>query len=148
MFENRFRISEIYMFLLLHCQSVSGTGIKTSPFQETDIMPHLILLLITDYISGKKISLIFFRQFLPSIFSFTIMTYLKKLSGVKYFNTKQCPPRFSHRIIPSLPASHKVYSHSYQQTAKLSVFDQPQLQLSHFTKGMGVGVLFFKKIEG
>ena len=64
------------------------------------------LLHNADHILGKKVSLIVFRQFLPNIlpvaciFSYTIMTYLKKLDGNKTLNTKQCPAGLSPRIIP------------------------------------------------
>ena len=34
------------------------------------------------------------------IFSFTIITCLKKFIGIKSLNRKQCPPRLSPRIIP------------------------------------------------
>ena len=49
---------------------------------------------ITDYILGKKVLVIAFRQILSKIlpeaciFSNTIMTYLKKLVGTKSLNTK------------------------------------------------------------
>ena len=39
------------------------------------------------------------------IFSFAIMTYLKKLTGTKSLNREQCPAGLSPRIIPSLPVS-------------------------------------------
>ena len=67
------------------------------------------------HILGKKVSLIVFRyissKILPlvHIFSFTIMTYLKKLTGIKSLNTKQCLAGFSSRIIPSPPVSPRVY---------------------------------------
>ena len=67
-----------------------------------------VLLLNTDHILAKKVSLIVFRQFLPNIlpvaciFSYTIMTYLKKLDGTKTLNTKQCPAGLSPRIIPHI----------------------------------------------
>ena len=61
-------------------------------------MSHPITLLIADHILGKKVSLIVFKtQILPKslpvmrILSFTILTYLKKLIGIKSLNTKQCP---------------------------------------------------------
>ena len=68
----------------------------------------LALLHNADHILGKKVSLIVFRQFLPNIlpvaciFSYTIMTYLKKLDGTKTLNTKQCPVGLSPRIIPHI----------------------------------------------
>ena len=77
----------------------------TSLFQATGIMSHAISLLIADCILGKK------TQILPNIlpvvriFSFTIMTYLKKLIGIKSLNTKQCPSGFSPGIIPFPPVS-------------------------------------------
>ena len=52
------------------------------------------------------------------IFSFTIMTYLKRFIGVKSLNKKQCPVGLSSRIIPTPPASLLL-----QNTAKLSGFD-------------------------
>ena len=39
------------------------------------------------------------------IFNFAIMTYLKKLIGIKSFNTKQCTAVFSPRIILCSPVS-------------------------------------------
>ena len=60
----------------------------TSLFQATGIMSHPISFLIADRILGKN------TQMLPSIlsvaciFSFTIMTYLKKLIGIKFLNIK------------------------------------------------------------
>ena len=61
----------------------------------------------------KGVFLIGFRKFLPNIlpaayiFSYTIMSYLKKLVGTKSVNTKQCSVALSLRIIshvfPSLP---------------------------------------------
>ena len=59
----------------------------------------------------KGISDSFWTQILPKnlpvahIFSFTIMTYLKKLIRIKFINTKQCLAGFSLRIIPSPPVS-------------------------------------------
>ena len=77
------------MFLLTH--SVSGKDFKDSLFQATGIMSHPIPLLIADHILGKKgISDSFetqiLRRILPvaCIFSCTIMTYLKKLTGIKF----------------------------------------------------------------
>ena len=67
----------------------------------------------------KGISDSFYTQILPNIlpvvriFSFTIMTYLKKLIGIKFLNTKQCPAGFSHRIITCFPVSP---SYQRQQT--------------------------------
>ena len=67
----------------------------------------LVRLLITDHILRKK-SLIAFRQILVKIlpaaciFSYTIMTYLKKLHGTNSLNTKQCPVGLSTRIIPQV----------------------------------------------
>ena len=74
------------------------------------------------------------------IFSFTIMTYLKNLTGVKYFNTKQCPAGFSLRIMPSFPASSKMYPPSYQNTATkikrlIHFFPLKLVDVSSFTKG-------------
>ena len=52
----------------------------------------------------KKVSLIAFRQILPKIlsvaciFSYTNMTYLKKLDETKSLNTKQCVAGLSSRI--------------------------------------------------
>ena len=57
--------------------------------------------LITHYILGKKVALIAFRLVLPKIlleaciFSYTIMTYLKKLVGTKSLNTSQRPTGLS-----------------------------------------------------
>ena len=57
----------------------------------------------------KKVSLIDFKQILPKIlpaayiFSYTIMTNLKKLIGTKSLNTKQSPAGLSPRIIPHYP---------------------------------------------
>ena len=65
--------------------------------------------LITDYILGKKVSLIAFREILPKIlpegciFSNTIINYLKQLVGIKSFNAKQCSSGLSPRIIPHYP---------------------------------------------
>ena len=73
----------------------------------------------------KSISDSCYTQMLPKIlpvtriFSFTIMTYLKKLIGIKSLNTKQCPAR----TITSPPVSPKMYHHSYQKRAKVSGFD-------------------------
>ena len=59
--------------------------------------------------TGKKISLIAFRQILPNIlsavyiFSSTIMATLKNLSWNKSLNTKQCPTGLSSKIIPLNP---------------------------------------------
>ena len=61
-----------------------------------------------DHIVERIVSLIAFRQILSkilhvaSIFSYTIMTYLKKLAGIKSLNTKQCPSGLSPRIIPKI----------------------------------------------
>ena len=59
-------------------------------------------LFIADHISGKKVSLIIFKQkFYPKIlpvaliFSLTIMNNLKKFIGIKSLNTKQCAARLS-----------------------------------------------------
>ena len=64
-------------------------------------MSHPISLLIADHILGKKVPLIVFKtQILPNILpvmrtlSFIIMTYLKKLTGIKSLNTKHCPAGF------------------------------------------------------
>ena len=78
-------------------------------------MSHPIPLLIADHMLGKKVSLIVFKtQILPKILpvmcilSFTIMTYLKKLIGIKSLNTKQCPAGILPRIILSSPVSPKM----------------------------------------
>ena len=90
----------------------------TSLFQATGIMSHAISLLIEDRVLGKK------TQILPNILpvagnsSFTIMTYLKKLTGIKSLHTEQCKAVFSPRIIPST-----LYRSSYQKRVKLSRFD-------------------------
>ena len=69
-----------------------------SPRPSPDHIPHI----------RKKISLIAFRQILPNIlptaciFSYTIMTCLKKLSGTKSFNTKQCHAGLFPRIMPQV----------------------------------------------
>ena len=61
-----------------------------------------------DHIVERIVSLIAFRQIVSkilhvaSIFSYTIMTYLKKLDGIKSLNTKQCPSGLSPRIIPKI----------------------------------------------
>ena len=61
-----------------------------------------------DHIVERIVSLIAFRQIVSkilhvaSIFSYTIMTYLKKLDGIKSLNTKQCPSGLSPRIIPKM----------------------------------------------
>ena len=93
-------------------------------------MSHPISLLIADHILGKKVPLIVFKtQILPNILpvmrtlSFIIMTYLKKLTGIKSLNTKHCPAGFLLIFIHSTPASPKVYPPSYQKPAKLSCFD-------------------------
>ena len=58
-----------------------------SPRPSADHRPHI----------EKKVALITFRQILSkilpvaSIFSYTILTYLKKLDGTKSLNTKQYP---------------------------------------------------------
>ena len=71
--------------------------------------------LITGHILEKKVSLIAFRQILPQIlpavyiFSYTVITYWKKLVRTKYFNTKQCPAGLSSRII-----SHYSYKHLWE----------------------------------
>ena len=64
----------------------------TSLSQATGITPHPILRLIADRTLGKKaIPDSFQTQTLPKIlpvariFNFTIMTYLKKLIGIKSF---------------------------------------------------------------
>ena len=92
-------------------------------------MSHIIPLLIADHTHGKKVSLIVFKtQFLSKILpvthilSFTIMTYLKKLTGIRSLNTKQYPAGFSPRIMPSTSVSSKVYPSSYQKTAKIKWF--------------------------
>ena len=71
-------------------------------------------LLSTDCIKGqkkqfKKFRRIFIdlRQILPKIlpariFSYIVMTYLKKLDCTKSFNTKQCPAELSLIIIPQV----------------------------------------------
>ena len=62
--------------------------------------------LITDQILEKKMSLIAFRQILPTIlpaaytFSSTIMTNLEMFIGNKSLNVKHCPVELSHRITP------------------------------------------------
>ena len=69
---------------------------------------HTIPLLITDHLLGKGVSLIALREILlkllfgACIFSYTIMTYLKKLDGTKTLNAKQCPLGSSPRIIPQV----------------------------------------------
>ena len=90
----------------------------TSLFQATGIMSQPISLLIADHVLRKK------TQILPNIlpvvriFSFTIMTYLKKSIGIKSLNTKQCPAGFSPIIISS-----PLYLPSHQKTIKLNGFD-------------------------
>ena len=77
----------------------------------------------------SKLSLIVFRdkfyqkQYLWCAFSFSIMTYLENLIGIKSLNKKQCPPGFSPIIIPS-PCIPLGSSLSFQKTAKLSGFDE------------------------
>ena len=48
---------------------------------------------------------------------------LKELIGIKSLNTKQCPPGFSPRIIPSSPKSHSVYPSFYHEKAKRTSID-------------------------
>ena len=110
-------------------------------------MSHSIPLLITEHILGKKVSLIVFRHKLYQkfwlvvhIFSFTIITYLKNLIGVKSFNTKQCPAGFPPRIMPSFPVSSKMYPPFYQNTATkikrlIHFFSLKLVDVSSFTKG-------------
>ena len=59
--------------------------------------------LIIDHILEENVALIAFRQILPKILSAAyifsiIMTNLKKLTGNKSINTKQCPAGLSPRI--------------------------------------------------
>ena len=89
----------------------------TSTFCWMSIPPNIwvLLLFVMSHSScltclkphiGQNVSLIGFRQILPKylpvmhIFSFTIITYLKKLLGVKFFFTKQRPAGLSPKIIP------------------------------------------------
>ena len=51
------------------------------------------------------------------VFSFTIMTYMKKFIGMKSL-TKQCPSELSPTIMHSPPVSHGLYPPPYQKTAK------------------------------
>ena len=139
----------------MHCQSVLGTGIKTSLFQATDIISQPIPLWITDYILGKKVSLIVFKtQVSPKnlsvtrILSFTIITYLKKLIGIKSLNAKQCPAGLSPRVIPSTSVSPKVYSPSYQKTVKLSGFDYHSWIFFTIQMEWELGFYFSKKQRG
>ena len=54
----------------------------------------------------RKVSLIALRQVLPKVllvawfFSYTIMTYLKKLDGTMALDTKQCPAGIYPRYLP------------------------------------------------
>ena len=106
----------------------------------------LVPLLIPDHISGKKVSLIDFRQILPEIlpvmciFSYTIMTYLKNLEGTKSLNTKQFPaglsPRIMHQVSPFLPKCPLLWWCSVALTrCRLS----PLLSLSLYGKIWGWG---------
>ena len=112
--------------------SVAGNRHHVSPHPSLDPRPH----------TWKVISDSLQTQMLPSIlpvayiFSFIIMTYLKKLTGIKSLNTKQQP------VCP------RVYPSSYKKTAKLSGFNQLQPEFPHFIIGMVVEVLFFKKQRG
>ena len=77
------------------------------------------------------------------IFSFTIMTYLKKLIGIKFLNTKECPARFSPRIIPSRPVSSLLPKDSKIKQFRLIIAGCPPL-----FKGDGSWGSNFQKIEG
>ena len=70
-----------------------------SPCPSPDHRPHI----------AKKVSLRAFRQILPNIFpvayifSYIIITKVKKLIGTKSFDTKQYQVGLSSRIIPNYP---------------------------------------------
>ena len=70
-----------------------------SPCPSPDHRPHI----------AKKVSLRAFRQILPNIFpvayifSYIIMTNVKKLIGTKSFDIKQYPVGLPFRIIPNYP---------------------------------------------
>ena len=89
--------------------------------------------LIIDHILEKKVSLIAFRQILskvlpePCIFSYTIMTYLKKLVGTKSVNKKQCPAGLSPRIICHYPHKHlwKSLAMKKNPTQQLKIYSFP-----------------------
>ena len=54
-----------------------------------NIYIYIYIFLVRQSISGTDISIKIFP--VVHIFSLTIMTYLKKLIGIKSLNTKQCP---------------------------------------------------------
>ena len=90
---------------------------KPYPTAKIDSFPPLekpVFFRITYLILGeRKVSLIALRQVLPKVllvawfFSYTIMTYLKKLDGTMSLDTKQCPagiyPRYLlfYKNVPS-----------------------------------------------
>ena len=58
---------------------------------------YIYIFLVRQSISGTDISI----KILPvvHIFSLTIMTYLKKLIGIKSLNLKQCPTRLFPPVV-------------------------------------------------
>ena len=75
------------------------------------------------------------------IFGFTIMTYLKKLIGIKSLNKKQWPAGFSPRIITSPPVSSLLPKDSKIKQFQLTKAGSPPL-----FKGYGSwGCVFQKK---
>ena len=77
------------------------------------------------------------------IFSFTIMTYLKKLTGIKSLDSKQCPAGFSRRIIPSPPVSSLLPKDSKIKRFRLITAESPSL-----FKGDGNWGSVFQKNRG
>ena len=77
-------------------------------YHPTQKSSSFVPVLNIDHILKKKVSLIAFRQILPKtmsvacIFSYTNMTYLKKLDETKSLNTKQCVAGLSSRITPQV----------------------------------------------
>ena len=88
------------MFLLRYCKYVSGTGIKT--FLYVPLRPSPV----PDHLFGKELYLIVLTKKLLSvmrIFSFAMMTNMKKFIRIKSLNTEQCPARLSPKIIHPPP---------------------------------------------
>ena len=135
---SKIQTSEIYIFLSEHCWYASGTDFKSvlvvSAHSFLDRRPHIRKKVMSDSLQTQMLPTL-----LPEthIFSFTIMTYLKRFTGIKSLNKKQCPAGLYSRIIPSPPASLLI-----QKTAKLSSFDQSYLDIPHFTKWMRFRVLY------
>ena len=88
------------MFLLRYCKSLSGTGIKTFLYVPLGPSP------VPDHLFGKELYLIVLTKKLLSvmrIFSFTMMTNMKKFIRIKSLNTEQCAARLSPKIIHPPP---------------------------------------------